>query len=1264
MPTMRIDEIAVYQIGYALRGQPERRFPVGSYLGDNSAGVVYGPAGQQNGRSAYLLHCPFRSGPGVAFQELTFCLPNVNHIALRGFFALHSGAVGKSDGVTFRIYAGQNKLMDVNRADAQWQQFDADLSGFAGQDVVLRFETDPGPSDDTSYDWALWADRELMIDGYQPPPVTHIPPPALQVENLWPLQSGGAAPPSGFDGTQTLAWDGATCTLTYEGQDGRLDYTWSLPDDLDDPRLFGDIVLRATAVGETGAPAMVLVAPGAHLTWTRAATPQSVGWEQGYDSATCVRQFDLDGVTATLRATARIVGKSLVVDLTCDAPFVSCVEASGFGPVLRSRQIATPYYSGRVMYLPAEDLFTGAIIDWTESAASRLDDTRAYYDSLTNGCLNAVHERIIYTAAWHFAEALPNIPNPPSPYIHAVGGRTVLDIWGRSFADNEARLENLADYGIRDCTSLIHMWQKYGYDNGLPMHYPADESLGGEAAMGSLISTGRSLGHLMALHENYFDYYPNYDLYNESDIALNSDGTLMKSWFNAWTDIQAFAVKPNAILPLAATQSPEIHARYLTNAAYLDCHSGVPPWFHVDYRAGEPGAGTLRRVWDVQRDLWSYERSVYQGPVFGEGNKHWYWSGCLDGVEAQFGAGWPENSGMTAPLAVDFSLVKMHPLQVDHGMGYYERWWPKNYPRFWTPPMRVLDQYRMQEVAYGHAGFLGSSTWDMIPLAWLEQNLLAPVAERYAGARPVEVDYQVDGAWVDGTAAAKVDDRNRLRVRYENGLTVTANNGATPLDAGGGVLLPQFGWLARGEDITAYTALRDGAIVDYAETRESVFANARNAPYWWGAGGVKNIRAEVQQFEQIAPRTFGATYRWQVGESLPSDLGCFVHFGPALRPTYSEQISFQQDHALSPPTSSWQPGSDVTDGPYQVTIPDGVADGDYEWLIGLYLPSSGERVKLMGVDVDWCRMRLGILHVREAGASVTFDPETDPGPDWLADLNADGPVVDLGCVRTDGSALIRREGHEWVLRTLPRDANFTLALDSHRFRRPNAIDCVNGGSPTVQPTAGGRWWGIPLNGAASYHWPVSMTEWGSVKSGDPVGCGAQVVTRVFPGFFYIEAPDRSLGIRVVKDGCAVVEGDLVNVVGTLSAIDSGESCISADAVTTCGSGQVRPVAMNLRSLGGGASDTQPGIYEGFGLNNLGLLVRVWGKFTRTSDTTFALDDGSGVTVKCVVPSGVNLDPLWTYAGVTGISSCEKVGGEMHRLVRIRSQEDVQSLGGL
>lgn len=1065
-PVMKLDEIGLYSVGWAYRGHSEQTFPLGwSGPFDDRTGVACEPAGEQNGREAFLLHCPWRGGTGFAFQQFVFALPKVRSIRMRGATAMRADAVGKSDGATFRIYVNGRKLLDVNRTDAAWRAFNLDLTPYAGRTAVIRFETDPGPQDNPSFDFSLWGERELVLQGYRPKTISHPASPPLPLSAVSSRRARTVAPTSGFPTAHSVGLTGDVAIFRSSGPDGTLEYRWRRPKSPTDPFL-GSLVLRARMRGD--APVEVPLAQDARLTWVTSATLRSSRWVAGRNRISCISTYDTPSGRATLAATGALSDKSLVLGVSCDRPLIRELYAGSWGPVLRRRPVAVPYYSGQVHFLPAQNLFVNAFLDWTASSASSHNGTRATYGALTDGSRVPLKESVVYAAAWHLAEVLPNIPNPPSPYIAAVGGRIVLDNWGGSFTSIADSFRRLADYGIRDCIALIHVWQRSGYDNALPAHYPAAASQGGDAGMRKLVSTGVGLGYKIALHENYVDYYPNYEGFTESDIALDSDGSRQKAWYNSGTGIQSFAVRPNAILRLAEGQSPEIHRRYGTNACYLDVHSAVPPWFHVDFRAGEQGAGTFRRVWDVHRALWQYERTTHHGPVFGEGNNHWYWSGCLDGVEAQFGVGWPANQGMSAPLMVDFDLLKIHPLQVNHGMGYYERWW--NRPRWGAlPPMVVLDQYRMQEVAYGHAGFLGGSTWSVLPLAWLEHNLLTPVTARYAGVPPSRILYQVNGRWVDGTAAAKAGAWHRVRVTYANGLEVVANDDAASLTVGG-YTLGRFGWLARGAGVTAYTALRHGVVADYAETADSVFANARNAADW-SITGLRRIRPEVASFRQTAPRTFSATYRWTVNDRLPLNYNCFVHFVDPNRE--GEGIVFQQDHPLAKPTSAWAPGQTVSDGPYAITVPADVPDGQYAWTIGLWSPDEGGRVSLQGVEDGHGRIRLGVLQVR--GEEVRFVPERITGDARLrlyeANLNLRGLVVDFRTLRTNGSVMIRRQGRQWVLQTFPRNRQFVLELSQRRFGRPRSVACEGGPSRTVTPVpARSGYWRLPLTGAREYRW--------------------------------------------------------------------------------------------------------------------------------------------------------------------------------------------------
>ncbi|NIN13266.1 MAG: hypothetical protein GTO05_14025, partial [Gemmatimonadales bacterium] len=85
---------------------------------------------------------------------------------------------------------------------------------------------------------------------------------------------------------------------------------------------------------------------------------------------------------------------------------------------------------------------------------------------------------------------------------------------------------------------------------------------------------------------------------------------------------------------------------------------------------------------------------------------------------------------------------------------------------------------------------------------------------------------------------------------------------------------------------------------------------------------------------------------------------------------------------------------------------------------------------------------------------------------------------------------------------------------------------------------------------------------------------------------------------------------------------------------------------------------------GCGLNNIGLLIRTWGTVTYADTDYFYLDDGSllddgsgHVGVKVLAP-GLTIPAEGTHVEVTGISSCLKVGDDLHRLIRVCDQADV------
>jgi hypothetical protein len=770
------------------------------------------------------------------------------------------------------------------------------------------------------------------------------------------------------------------------------------------------------------------------------------------------------GTPVHITVTPSVTKGRLQASVTADKPGITLLDLGNWPYGLKAQLIAVPYYTNTVAYLPSIKAYANAWLNWHTTGSSQVTDTQATYLPLTDGKLHALNEQFTLVVSPAIGDVFPSPQNRVSPYLNTMSGRMIVDVWSGSFDAIAQRLGKLGSYGVTNCLVIIHNWQHHGYDNALPDHYPANPALGGDAGLKSATEEARAIGCLVAVHENYIDYYPNYDHFNPASIALNSDGTRQDSWLNPDTGIQSFAAKPNWVIKNASTESPFIHERYGTTASFLDVLSAVGPGFHVDMDATQPGAGKVTARDLSSASLWAYLRQTHQGPVVGEGVNHWYNSGLLDGVEAQTGAGAvASNLGPLVPLFVNFDLDDMHPFQVNHGMGYVNRW-TRGYGAFTATSQR--DAYRMQEIAFGHAPFLDDSDFGDASRAMTESALVSPVAGRYGAVTAETISYKVDGAWVSASQAALTGAFHQVQVTYRNGLTVTANDATEPLRVKG-LTLPQYGWSATGDGVTAFTALCGDVICDYAQTDESIFANARNQSDIRIGGALAG--PSVSAFHRTGAYAFNISYDWKVYDTTALNLIAFVHFVDPSQTT-NEGIVFQGDYSPTVPTSEWQPGQVIAQGPNVVKIPASVPDGTYSVRVGLYDPTSGDRYPLAGQNDGDERYIVGSVTIANHGTKIQFTQVSSQANDPR--LNAAGSVLNFPAVQTDGMFSLNQENGNWVLRPFPRFRNFTILVRSAVVAMPGAVTATGGTSLTVTPLNKGSYWKLPLNGASSYSWPV------------------------------------------------------------------------------------------------------------------------------------------------------------------------------------------------
>lgn len=1060
-----LSDIGLYRVAYQSYGEQVVEMPL-SWTGHfvDPSGISYQPGERVLGRDAILLHSPWRVSPGKVWVDYPLRFPETRPIKLSFGIAMRPDVTtpDKSDGVTFSAYLTVNgrerELMREHYAKGEWKEYEFDLSDLAGKDATLRLQTEPGPTNNPSFDFSYFGGARIMVgdekEGRQQLLERLTSTRAYRATEDVSLAALSNRPNQGVTPSNLLPYknsileNAGAYQFTYEAEDCRIVYTYqprtgTLDDfsvQIDDTPAFWPAAGGGiTAVVEREGTTTTVAASGGRA--------ESVNLSQDGTQLRVLWTYDI-GRPLRVLWTFGIAAKALTVTAQCDDPVISSFSLGNVGGAALRRRIAIPYLPadwsrGCVNFLLAQNAFVCRYLDWTVSHSSRCPQGEAVYEPKTDGIRNPMFESGYVAVSPNVNEVLPNIPHPPSPYLALLGQRIMLDIWAHhrgTYVGDAENLRELKDNGVDYLAIIQHVWQRYGYDVKLPDHMPANPEFGGDEGMVEFGRAANECGYIWSLHENYIDLYPDAPSYDPTARVLRADGTPSPAWFNPSTGVQSFGLKCNRALGYAKQNSPLAHTRYGTTAAYLDVHTCVPPWHQLDHEAGQPMAAMALAKVKYDSELFQFERDTHGGPLFGEGANHFYWAGRVDGVEAQVAGG--ENH---VPF-LDFDLLKIHPQMVNHGMGYYERWFEEGYNAQFgitVGTVEDVDKYRAQEMAYGHAGFVGSVSTNNVQWVAKEHHMMHPVQRLYGTGKPTAITYEIDGRFVTGSVALVVGEPWRQRIKYDTGLTLWVNWGKDPWVVEGRTL-PQWGVLALGPDTRVETVLLDGKLADYAECPEYVFADARTYFHMPYLHAQKDIEPKLADFIYLGDGRIRLTYRWIINDTLDDDYNCFVHFiNRAQEPR--EHIVFQQDHALPKPTSQWRPGETLTDGPYEITV---APDFDtYDIVIGLY---KGTRVHLKGVDDGNARYLIGRLIVkREQGRIIDISPvdisadvqQTVPKrADFTANLNPPGTWVDFGTVATDGSVKVEIGENTVTVFPYPRDRAFRVALDVPRLVPQANID--------------------------------------------------------------------------------------------------------------------------------------------------------------------------------------------------------------------------------
>ena len=454
---------------------------------------------------------------------------------------------------------------------------------------------------------------------------------------------------------------------------------------------------------------------------------------------------------------------------------------------------------------------------------------------------------------------------------------TIGRTWGltgrdKYFVLSEEYLNKLYQYGMKDIAVIHHMWQHYNYDWGLPKHCPPDSSgsFGGLERFNELVNTANKLGYLFAAHENYlisdyvyktyleeitgetiddedFDKYPcftkrvDYDDNGKLTLVgkkqLYEKNTISSDW------MKYFANKNDGCLGLKSVG---------VNAGFLDIITGNNPeathqinldpnsYVFEDLKPSD----SFKNVIYNNKDLFKFMHDTYKGPLFGEGGYYWgrfdsFYAGYVDGVERQI------EDNMYAPIIPDYELKNIRPIMVNHGMGYYDRYYANT---GYSDINLNYDYYRSSEIAYGHAAFIDCrfNTNILFPVEHQlmkikEYYLMQQLQYQYLETN-VDVDVwywdDVDNRFINLDSALKKSNFDfvdvRLKIEYKNGLSIYINRNRKedwPLMIDPRIMvLPPNGWFAenKSNNFIAYTIRAvDNTIVDYVNSEEYTFAETR-----------------------------------------------------------------------------------------------------------------------------------------------------------------------------------------------------------------------------------------------------------------------------------------------------------------------------------------------------------------------------------------------------------------------------------------------------
>jgi len=973
-------------------------------------------------KQAIVMHPPWKPAGGTVFAEYMLKLPDISPIRLSFANAIrdHTAAEPASDGVTFRVWAGDEKLFDRHTASKTWLPGNADLSRFAGKQILLRLECHPGPKRNTTCDSAYWAEP-IITAGTMPLQLTD----DLRQE----LRSRAAEIAKGIRGPRAseaaFELEGGSRAALVAGGGGLFDC----------PIAFADANRCVVFDGLQISILQQRIGPGT----SRIVVARSSMRKDSSEMVTIKHSLRLDEERFDL--TAKIWPERGGLRIALDCP--KRITDIALGPA--DQKASRVYYGHGYCIVEPEafradfgghNLSTSHVGFDFEKGLSLLvasDNPPDFLEVNPATQVYALHTHMDATmtfvpgsrGAFDCARKYrPLYDKKAAPAFKRKAGRFVFDIWGGRYAEIAETMKRMISYGLTDSLLTVHVWQRWGYDYRLPDIYPPQPQLGTVEDMQEIAKVCAEQDIPWGLHDNYIDFYPDAEEYTYDDICFTERGEPIKAWINEWRGAQSYRWRPDRIMPFVQRNLRLIKPNLKPTHYFIDVFTSLPCFDFYDSDGAFHSMLETRKHWG-ESFAWIRDYLGGDAPQTSEAG-HDQLTGYIEGADCQHlqitpvgkefcinikCRDWQRVPWFDAVLHDKFSL---------HGVGYSSRYQGDRTRR---DHGIESDDYISAEILEGHAlmidrrGF-GSGA---VRKYWLAQDFI----------RSIATDTIEDVEFV-------ADNIHRQIISWKSGAKVYVNRGEDDWLIADR-LLPEYGYFAKNGSIESSIERIDGIIVERSNGPAGLYVNSRTS----NPDGALPIRPVAEAVEHLGNRRFKMTVGWDAQRPAPKDLHIFIHFSTDKAPG-SDKIAFQSGGPPKIGASKWT-GRFKTGADRIAYVPAEYGPGVYDIGIGLWDPATGRRYPLLGDDDGSTRYRLGKLIVEGTPDNITnirlvkHKPKPQPPARW----NAAGIPVDFGPIQTDGALRFRAENDSIVLTPLPDIEPFTVTLRADRAFKAESIVAVD-----------------------------------------------------------------------------------------------------------------------------------------------------------------------------------------------------------------------------